>query len=414
MKASLHIVALVLLGAVMPVVAQTAGQSMNPDLSVIIDTFMFYDDSQEGLEHLYSEIEGFGHIHAGGEEHGHDHGPNQGFNIRHLELMLSAEVDPAFKARAIAAVLPEGAEIEEAVIETTSLPGGLALRVGKFFSDFGRINPQHEHEYDFTEGPLINTLVFGHHGINDLGLQVSWLAPTEQYLLCGLELFQGGAEEGQFVYLGAEELPEWNGPRLGVCWAKYAPTLPGPHGLQLGVSFGSGIKQEEHDGNADGTPDHWLDGRPFFWGVDFVYKFDAVEAYGKGDIAVQFEYIYRNEDLEVIRHDLIPALEGEHTVNKQGGYYLQATYGFAPQWRAGLRYEQVGVVNDITLPDGTHEEPDASSRTSAMVDYSYSEFSRLRFGIGQGTYATADGTENALAAIFQFQISIGEHGAHKF
>ncbi|MFC1582408.1 TonB-dependent receptor [Planctomycetota bacterium] len=382
-------------------------------MSIIIDTFLFYDDSEEGLEHLYSEIEGFGHSHAG-DDHGCDHGPNQGFNIRHLELMMSAEVDPAFKGWAIAAILPEGAEIEEAAIETTCLPGGLALRVGKFFSDFGRINPQHEHEYDFTEAPLINTLIFGHHGINDLGVQLSWLAPTEHYLMMGCELFQGIAEEGQFVYLEEDELPKWNGPRLGVVWAKYAPNLADPHGLQLGVSFGSGIKQEEHDGDSDGTPDHWLDGKPFFWGIDLVYKFDSSEAYGKGDFALQFEYIYRNEDLTVIQHDLNALLEGEHKVNKQGGYYLQAIYGFAPHWRGGLRYEQVGIVNDISLPDGTHTEPDPSWRISAMADYSHSEFSRVRFGIGQGSYETADGTEKALSVMVQLQISLGEHGAHKF
>ena len=90
-------------------------QSFNPDISAIVDMYYHADDSEEGISHVLQEMSGFGHVHSG-EEH-HHHGPDAGFNLRHLELQFSADVDPYFKGSAIAAVDLESAEMEEAVIE---------------------------------------------------------------------------------------------------------------------------------------------------------------------------------------------------------------------------------------------------------------------------------------------------------
>ena len=118
-----------------------AVQSLNPDVSVIIDTFYHKDDSKEGIQHVFGEVAGFGHSHGDDHDHDHEHAHlEDGFNLRHLELHLSAEVDPYFKGWAIGAISEEGAELEEAVIQTTCLPGGLRLQGGKFFSNFSRIN----------------------------------------------------------------------------------------------------------------------------------------------------------------------------------------------------------------------------------------------------------------------------------
>lgn len=390
-----------------------AAQSLNPDISVIIDGFLYYDNSEEGLGHVYSEIVGFGHDHAG-DEHAHHHGPDQGLNLRHVELALSGEIDPYFRGQAIGALLPEGAELEEGWIETTGLPAGFRLKLGKFFSDFGRVNPQHEHEYDFTERPLANQLVFGDHGLNDLGAQLSWLAPTNHYLLLGLEAFQGNQEEGLFPYLGEAETGTHDGPRVGVAWIKYGPPLPGAHGLVLGSSLGTGRRQEEHDGNGDGVEDHWLDGTASFWGLDAAYKYDSSRAHGRGDLTVQAEYLARRNSLEVARHDLGPALEGSDKVDQQDGYYVQATYGLAERWRAGVRWEQVGVLNKVDYPDGTSAEGEGTSRLTVMGDFTATEFSRLRLGLSRGEYATAEGREGVWGAVVQLQVSLGAHGAHKF
>lgn len=390
-----------------------AAQSFNPDMSVIVDMYYHADDSEEGISHILEEMSGFGHVHSGEEEH--HHGVEDGFNLRHLELQLSATADPYFKGSAIAAVSEESAELETAEMETTCLPYGLKLRGGKFFSDFGYINAQHSHQWDFVDQPLIYKLTLGDHGLNDKGLQLSWLAPTPFYLMAGVEAFQGdGESEQMFNYIGADPLPTHDGPRIGVGWLKVSPNLPGNHALQVGIFGASGKHQEAHDGDGDGTEDHWLDGDSSFWGADVVYKYNAPAAYGQGDVVVQGEYFNRRKALDVVAHDLAPALVGNSRTDDQDGYYVQAVYGFLPRWRAGLRWEQVGLTSDSDLPDGTSESYGSSYRTGAMLDFTPSEFSRLRLQVSQGAYETPDGNEGVTEVYVQWMLSLGAHAAHKF
>jgi hypothetical protein len=395
-------------------VSQRGSQLFNPDVSAIVDMYYHADDSEEGISHILEEVSGFGHSHGAGEE-GHHHGPDEGFNLRHVELQFSADVDPYFKGSAIAAVDLDAAEMEEAVIETTCLPGGLKLKGGKFFSDFGYINAQHSHQWDFTDQPLIYKLCLGDHGLNDKGLQLSWLAPTPFYLLAGVEAFQGeGESEQTFNYIGEEPLPTHDGPRVGVGWLKVGPNLPGNHALQFGAFGASGSHQEAHDGNADGAEDHWLDGDSTFWGGDIVYKYNAPHPHGQGDVIVQGEYFSCHRDLELVGHDLAPQWVGNRRVDDQDGYYVQAVYGFLPRWRVGMRWEQVGLTNDSELPDGTSESHGSSYRTGPMLDFTPSEFSRLRLQVNRGSYETADGKEDVTEVYLQWMVSLGAHGAHKF
>ncbi|HRU07329.1 MAG TPA: zinc-regulated TonB-dependent outer membrane receptor [Candidatus Brocadiia bacterium] len=388
--------------------------SLNPEASVIIDTYYYRsqtDKSGVSIKDIYESMSGFGHSH-GDEDHEHE-GMDEGFNLRHLEIYLGASVDPYFKAYAITAIESEGAEIEEAVIQTTCLPGGFQAKVGKFFSDFGRINAQHSHEWDFVDQPLIYKLTLGEHGLNDKGAQLSWLAPTPFHLLAGVELFQGD-NEVSFNYIGDAPLPSRAGPRLAVGWLKAAPNLSGPHAMQFGVFGASGLQQEAHDGNGDGDEDHWLSGPSSFVGGDFVYKFDSTQPHGHGDFIFQTEYMYRMESLRVKKHDLAPDLEGEQLKKNQDGLYAQAVYGFQPRWRAGLRADLVGLTNEVRYPDGGKEDPGASYRLTGMIDFTPSEFSRLRLQVNRGEYETSSGRQGAWEFMLQLMVSIGAHGAHKF
>jgi hypothetical protein len=388
-----------------------AVKSFNPDMSVIVDMYYHDDDSEEGISHLMEEMSGFGHVH--GDDDHHHHGVENGFNLRHLELQLSGSVDPYFKASAIAAVSEDSAEMETAEMETTCLPGGLKLRGGKFFSDFGYINAQHSHQWDFTDQPLIYQLTLGEHGLNDKGLQLTWLAPVPFYLLAGVEAFQGD-NDLMFSYDGEAPLPTHDGPRVEVGWLKIGPNLPGYHGLEFGVFGATGKDQEAHDGNEDGAADHWLDGDSTFWGGDLIYKYSSPQAYGQGDFTLQGEYFNRRKDLDMIANDLVPDLVGNSKIDEQDGYYVQAVYGFLPRWRGGARWEQIGLTNESELPDGTSEDFGASWRAGAMIDFTPSEFSRIRLQANQGSYETADGREDVTEVFVQWMVSLGAHAAHKF
>jgi len=182
---------------------------------------------------------------------------------------------------------------------------------------------------------------------------------------------------------------------VGVGWLKIGPNLPGNHALQFGAFGASGKHQEAHDGDA-------------------VYKYNTPHPHGQGDVILQGEYFNRRKDLELVGHDLAPQLVGNSRVDDQDGYYVQAVYGFLPRWRAGIRWEQVGLTNESELPDGSKEDFGSSDRASAMLDFTPSEFSRIRLQANQGSYETAEGREDVTEVYVQWMISLGAHGAHKF
>ena len=71
----------------------------------------------------------------------------------------------------------------------------------------------------------------------------------------------------------------------------------------------------------------------------------------------------------------------------QSGWYLQGVYQFRPRWRAGLRYDaldsgnpQIGLVTfgALTAADFPALLPGDPTRTTLMLDWNPSEFSRLR------------------------------------
>ncbi len=387
---------------------QRAVQTFNPDVSAVLDGFYYHEDSAEGLAHVMEELSGFGHAHGGGED-AHDHGVDNGFNLRHVELVVSASVDPYVRALANVAVSEDDAELEEAWFETIAMPGGLKLKAGRFYSDFGYLNAQHAHQWHFADQPLVYRLMLGDHGLNDTGAQLSWRAPTPFHLVAGVEGFQGD-NDVSYAYHGEDPLPEHDGPRVGVGWLKAGPNLPGRHGLQLGVFGIAGMHQEEHDGDGDAAADHWLDGDSTIWGADFVYKYDAPRPHAQGDLIVQGEYANRTKSLDVVAHDLAPQFVGNPREDRQDGYYLQTVYGFLPRWRAGVRWEQVGLTNETDLPGGESESFDPSWKASIMVDFTPSEFSRFRVQVGRGGYETGEGTEEATEIALQVIVSLGAHG----
>jgi hypothetical protein len=386
-------------------------QRMNPDMSVIGDMNYHNSEAGPGVGEIFERMAGFGHAHE--EEGGHEHGVvEEGFNVREVELWLSGEVDPYFKAYTTIAVSEEGAELEEIVVRTAGLPLGFELLGGKFLSRFGRINSQHPHEWDFIDRPLIYALSFGDHGLLEKGVQLSWLAPTPFYLLFGLEAFQGKNEK-TFNTVGGDYLPDKDGPRTWVGWLKYSPNLPQNHGVQAGLFGGFGDHQEAHTGEEE-EADHYLNGTSSFCGADIVYKYDTGKAYGHGDFITQAEYFYRKQDLDIDYHAGNPDLIGRNRENRQDGYYVQALYGIFPRWRMGARWEELGLTNEIDLPDGSELNFDESYRWTGMLDFSPTEFSRLRLQVNKGDYVLEDRHEDFWQIYLQLLISIGTHGAHNF
>src|SRR5689334_15820154 len=120
--------------------------------------------------------------------------PPRGFSLGESELGLSANVDHLFRGTLVAAIQPDGSgvDVEEANLQTLALSRGFSVKAGRFFSAVGYQNQIHAHAWDFTDQPLVMKAFLGGQ-LNDDGVQVKWVAPTELYLDLGAEFTRGRA-----------------------------------------------------------------------------------------------------------------------------------------------------------------------------------------------------------------------------
>ncbi|MDX9768140.1 MAG: TonB-dependent receptor [Ectothiorhodospiraceae bacterium] len=393
-----------------------SANAFNPAISVIFDGFWHHDGVKGESGEIIEEAAGF---HGHHDDDGHEHGSlKQGFNLAHTEIVMSASVDNYFDALLNLAVDEDGIEVEEAYGVTRNLPAGLQVKFGKFYSGVGYINAQHPHEWDFVDRPLPHHLMFGDHGLNDSGVQLTWVPPLPTYTLVGLELLQGD-NEALANYVGetdsepvAGALRERSGPRLVTGFIKVGPDLGPDHALQAGLFGGrASVHQELHD---HGHGANYLEGSTWFAGTDWVWQYDRGGAHGHGRLRLQGEYLYRVKDLETAASLDEPAFAvGNQRRSTQDGLYVQGVYGIAPRWTTGLRYEAAGLTSRLDRPDGTIDYDD-SRRISANVAWNPTEFSRLRLQWGRAGIAGDEGREWFNQFYLQYQRALGAHGAHKF
>lgn len=408
----------------------TAGSAFNPALSVILDGNYYHDGlGGEGSalvgEAFQPSAGGHGHDHGEGD---HAHGAlDNGFNFREAEIAFSATVDPWFDATAYVAIDGDGTvELEEGWFRTRAVPWGLTAKAGKFLSDFGYINRQHPHQWDFADQNLAYLNLLGDHGLQDTGLQVTWVPDLPVHTRVGAELLQGDQERfGALVdddegLYGLDEGDD--GPRLWTLFAKVAPDLGYDHALQVGVSYARASQHQElhiHTHGDEGEEDHEeeihtnaLAGDGGLWGIDLVYKYDGTGDHGHRDFKFQAEYLRSVKDL-TIESSPHPEAVGTSRKLTTGGLYAQAVYGFAPKLTAGLRYDVVGLTNEVS--GGSNADFGSSDRWTINVTWNLSEFSRLRAQYSRNDILVAEnGRERFDAFWLQFIMSLGAHGAHGF
>jgi hypothetical protein len=324
----------------------------------------------------------------------------EGLSLAETELSMSANVDDKFTAMLTLALAVEGgeteAELEEAWVETLGLPGGLAVRGGRFFSSIGYLNDRHFHSWDFADQNLAYQAFLGSQYIDD-GLQVRWLAPTDLYLeftgefLRGDSYPAGGAANSGF---GSTALNVKTGGDVGFS-----------HSWMLGLSW-LGADADERESGPEDDPLVFT-GKTDLYIADFVWKWAPNGNSRQTNLKFQAEYFWRNED-------------GQYTwVNgattpwdtKQRGWYAQLIYQPFPRWRFGVRTDRLsgGQDNPVFMGPPIEAVPDPR-RYSLMVDWSNSEFSRLRFQYNRDEAGVEDDNQFGLQYIF----SIGAHGAHSF
>jgi hypothetical protein len=136
--------------------------------------------------------------------------------------------------------------------------------------------------------------------------------------------------------------------------------------------------------------------------ADFVWKWAPLGNATRTSFKLQGEFFQRQEkgDFGGLAYD-----------GDQSGWYLQGVWQFMPAWRIGYRHDHADTDNDMVF-DGTllEDADDASTRDTLMVDWSHSEYSRMRF---QYTYdRVLPASEHQF--FVQYIMSMGAHAAHQF
>ncbi len=361
-----------------------------------------------GIAHgLYAE-------HAHGDSNEATYNANQGFNFNYAELILSSSVDPFFSMDATFHFSESGVEVEEAYFTTTALGNGLRLRGGKLLSNFGYINAQHHHYWDFGDMPLVFESFLGTHGINELGAQIQWTAPTSFYLMAGLEILQGENEqmfgnesvelEDVWTSVGEDHIEGTDAPSLYVGYVKSSFDV-GDTTVFGGLSYAQGDSLLDH--SEDEEAPHVFKGDAKLYGADLVvlHTLDSYRSF-----KWQTEWLSR--ELDGIQYN--PSASSDIN-KKQSGLYSQLLYTHDKNWKMGVRYDTI-YQNDITKDGVDINEVDDFNKYSAMIEYHTSEFARFRlqYNRNEAMYDEAGLRQNLDTIMLQANIAIGAHAAHSF
>ncbi|HAK05843.1 MAG TPA: hypothetical protein DCO65_00995 [Spartobacteria bacterium] len=357
----------------------------------------------------YSSARDLDRVEAG------DHDPQQrGFNARNIELAFDGAVDPYFEGFAnIVFKLDNdnetGVEVEEAFLQTTSLPFNLQLKAGQFFAAFGRINPTHPHTWDFADAPLVHGRLLGPDGLRGVGAQISWIVPVPWYsqVIFAVQNGRGGTgysfrnpgDNGVFFgrtttdreARGLQDfvwIPRWENS------VDLSPTQV----VLAGVS------------GAFGSNETGANSRTQIYGGDFFYKWKSAHAEGGFPfVKWQTEAMYRRFEAGRGVDESFPVAETFH----DWGMYSQLLWGFKKGWVAGIRGDYLHMQDSAFTDDPDRQ---TRSRASANLTWYPTEFSKIRLQYNHDFLEPNEflAGRDVDSLFLQFEFILGAHGAHKF
>ena len=301
--------------------------------------------------------------------------------LSEVEVSFQAVIDPYSRADFFVAVGPEGVEIEEGYITFTSLPGNLLVKAGKLRAQFGKMNTLHTHRLPTADRPLVTeNLVGGEEGISDAGVSVSHLIPnaalfielTGEVYAARSEVFES-ADKSHLAYVGRarayRDLSESSNLDMGFSYA-YGPTTVGQDEVPEGET----------------APILARD----IYGVDISFRYRPLRQAIYRRLNLRTELVWSRQDLAL----------GERTT--AFGFYALGEYQFARRWYIGARADRSGRSLDGSATD---------RGGSAFMTFWPTEFSQIR---GQYRYTRYAERVSGHEFLFQFNFSIGAHGAHVF
>jgi hypothetical protein len=386
--------------AASPVVASSGGgtNSFNPSMALILSG-LYTRTSQDPAKYAITGFRLPSSVAVGPG--------TRGFSLSESELDLSASIDPWLRGAANISLQSDNTvSVEEAYVQTTTLGDGFSLKAGRFFSSVGYLNSQHSHTWDFVDNPLAYQALLGTQYSDD-GLQLTWLAPTDQFIELGAELARGrsfpGSDTGR------------NGAGMVALIAHTGGDVGDSNSWRAGLSVLTAKANDQTLIATDAAGDtvtSAFSGHTRVWVADAVWKWAPNGNATRTNFKLQGEYLRSARSGDSLSD--VGNANGVAAFSAiQSGWYLQAVYQFMPRWRVGLRTERLNPgkpadgLNQASLAIGAYHP----RKNTLMVDFSPSEFSRVRLQLAQDR-AHQGFIDNQL--FIQYQMSLGAHGAHNY
>ena len=341
--------------------------------------------------------------------------------LRTIELFAAADVDPfarayliasghgeAIDARGTEEFLNATFEIEEAAIQTTSLPYNFSIRGGRFFADWGYLGRRHSHDLPQINPPPSFSILYDRTRTD--GLELSWLSPTEQYFqfTAGWGFNFGQLGEDAFaqrrqqvlqgnVFFGSvrtyKDINDDNNVELGFSWL-YAPDARVPQAMTVAL-----LAVDENTPIDRNTLD-----------IDFHYRWYPLGRGLRQSFSLHGEIFY---DFGNGRRDIF----GSTVSQGSWGGYTYAEYRISKRWRPGFRFDYYQLPSEpaLVLNPGTGLEGSTvnanGSRTDVRTWTPYltfypSEFQRFLL---EYQYSSHGNATSANMVFFQWEVVIGSH-----
>lgn len=343
-----------------------AAKVLNPDIAVIGD---FLGAAGNGAHHGTPALE-----------------------MHETELALQAILDPYARADFFISFGEQGVTLEEGFLTFPALPGGFELKVGKMRAAFGKVNTLHNHVLPWTDRPLVtNDLVGGEDGIDDAGLSLSriFAGPKDLFLEGTAQIFRGDSDNVYHSYHRSDVST--------VEHLRAYKDISESTNLDIGGSYSRG-----HSPIGPNVINQ-------LFGVDATLRWKPLRR------SIYHSFIARSETIW-------SRIEAPGITETPFGFYISSDYQFARRWFLGGRFDRSQRLNN-----GLQNAPDnfvpplnpllstyallQDTGGSLVLTYWPSEFSQIRGQLRRTRYGDSFIANEFL---FQFQFSIGAHGAHPF
>lgn len=339
-----------------PAPAAAAANAFNPAISLAIDQVMSYSRQNEA-----------------------------NYEFRSGEIGISSNIDPFAKGYAFINATGDGVEVEEAAVQTTSLPHNLQLQAGRFFASFNRLAKFHEHDLPTVTTPLALDEFLGGEAQAD-GVELSYLLPIDHYV---------GISAGAFNKLGADNTRVSNDEPRKFDEFTYIGRVE--------TSFNLSDEQTlDMSGSLAFTPSVAMeDGASRrLWNAEVTYRYTPLASASYEGILWSTEYLFNSEDRPEggFAADT-PESMAPLQLRRVGasGMYSYAELKLTRRWVPGFMFERAEDING-----------------SGNVVYAYSpylscylsEFNRLRL---QYSHLEGENGKSDDRAYLQWTVFLGSH-----